>query len=279
MELSFSEREGKKQLKAIQLNSMDFDLKNQLWSAFYLFIIERIKYSRDHSRAIQDTNLYYFFRFCWIDFLKQPLDEIPPSVDKNINALRGIFYCEWFTVYDFLEYVIKQDLPKLINKQGFIVYCNEILEKENSAYRILNSAIVPLTNKEEISEVTTALEKTDHLKKALVMLSSRESPDYENSIKESISAVEAICKHYSHKKDFNSALKFLENKESIGIHPALCLAFHNLFGWASDEQGVRHGSITKSTNCSLAEARFMLVSCSAFVNYLSLKMENLKFEK
>ena len=49
---------------------------------------------------------------------------------------------------------------------------------------------------------------TNHLEKALILISNRESPDYANSIKESISAVEAICSEILGKSDtLGSALK------------------------------------------------------------------------
>ena len=43
-----------------------------------------------------------------------------------------------------------------------------------------------------------------------------------------------------------------------------------MFNWTSDEDGVRHG--TKGTpQVGLSEARYMVVACSAFVNYLAVK--------
>ena len=44
-------------------------------------------------------------------------------------------------------------------------------------------------------------------------------------------------------------------------------AFTSLYGYTSDEGGIRHGSIDVS-NTPSEDAKFMLVSCSAFVNYL-----------
>ena len=44
-------------------------------------------------------------------------------------------------------------------------------------------------------------------------------------------------------------------------------AFKDLYGYASDENGIRHGGIDFK-NVPPEDAKFMLVSCSAFVNYL-----------
>ena len=44
-------------------------------------------------------------------------------------------------------------------------------------------------------------------------------------------------------------------------------AFSSLYGYTSDEHGIRHGSID-FTNAPSEDAKFMLVACAAFVNYL-----------
>jgi hypothetical protein len=58
-----------------------------------------------------------------------------------------------------------------------------------------------VTSKEEISEIEEALiqgkkqsPEIVHLTTVLYLLSDRKHPDYRNSIKESISSVEAICR-------------------------------------------------------------------------------------
>jgi hypothetical protein len=43
-----------------------------------------------------------------------------------------------------------------------------------------------------------------------------------------------------------------------------------LHGYASDEEGVRHG-VTEATTVGDAEARLILVSCSAMMNFLIRK--------
>ena len=63
-----------------------------------------------------------------------------------------------------------------------------------------------------------------------------------------------------------AGLKKLETA-GVSIHPALRLGWDKLYGWASDESGVRHGSIdAASVDQSLA--KYMVVASSAFVSYL-----------
>ena len=62
------------------------------------------------------------------------------------------------------------------------------------------------------------------------------------------------------------AIKRLKDN-GVHIHPSLESAFSSLYGYSSDENGIRHGGIGFS-GASQEDAKFMIVSCSAFVNYL-----------
>ena len=91
---------------------------------------------------------------------------------------------------------------------------------------------------------------------------------YRNSIKESISAVEAVARLIANDPDLKTlspALRALE--EEIDLHPALRVGFDRLYGFTSDEDGIRHAMMEES-DLESEDARFMLVACSAFVNYL-----------
>ena len=56
----------------------------------------------------------------------------------------------------------------------------------------------------------------------------------------------------------------------VNIHPALLDSFNKLYAYTSDAEGIRHSLMEESTLC-FEDAKFMLVSCCAFVNYLRLK--------
>lgn len=106
-----------------------------------------------------------------------------------------------------------------------------------------------------------------HIQKALQLLSHRESPDYPNSIKESITAVEAACRVVSGqpKATLSSALDKIGDESA---HPALRFAFDKLYGWTSDASGIRH-AMTGDPSVGFALAKLILVDCSAFTNYLA----------
>lgn len=175
-------------------------------------------------------------------------------------------------MYDFIEFVA--DYGSAQQKAQFIRLANLHLEQENSAYRFVGNQITEITSAEEIESIEAALSVSDeyrgartHLRTALDMLSDRKNPDFRNSIKESISAVESIARKLSNDESgtLGSILKELERTKKL--HPALKNAFSSLYGYTSDADGIRH-SLLDETNLTKADARFMLVCCSAFINYV-----------
>ncbi|MGR6868629.1 AbiJ-NTD4 domain-containing protein, partial [Acinetobacter baumannii] len=51
------------------------------------------------------------------------------------------------------------------------------------------------------------------------------------------------------------------------LHPAFKKALTSLYGYTSDSDGIRHALLDEST-ISYSDAKYMLVSCSAFINYV-----------
>lgn len=152
---------------------------------------------------------------------------------------------------------------------------NDVFRKEYVGYRMINGVIVPISDETEAKEISDALDTPyenvhKHLDKALQFIANRDTPDYENSIKESISAVEAMCSLILGKSGtLGATLKKLEKENSIVIHPALNEAFNKLYGYTNDSKsGIRHASEIGSAGSTFEEARYMLVTCSAFINYL-----------
>ena len=62
-------------------------------------------------------------------------------------------------------------------------------------------------------------------------------------------------------------------EEKVGLHPALKTAFSNLYGYTSDEGGIRH-ALMETDTVKFEEAKFFLVVCSAFANFIRAKAEN-----
>ena len=70
------------------------------------------------------------------------------------------------------------------------------------------------------------------------------------------------------KATLGDAIKKLEKDNSF--HPAFISALDKLYGYSSGVSGIRH-SLLDSDTVDFADAKFMLVACSAFVNYVRTK--------
>lgn len=190
-----------------------------------------------------------------------------------INA--SIYKDDYSNVLSVVEYMagLLQDKANKTHKQlNVFKALNQTFEKEFIGYRFVDSYIVRITSDIEIIQIEEALKLkknkvNEHLEKALVLLSDRDNPDFENSIKESISAVEAMCNEIVGKKStLGDALKVI--KKGKNIHPSLEAAFEKLYGYTSDASGIRHAGQIGGESATFDEAKFMIVACSGFVNYL-----------
>lgn len=271
--MRFSQRKGLTPVaQAIQTEGMSDELRNSLWNALDQFLWQRkgflyVEYG--------EAPMYSFSRALWFHFFKLPADQRPDYPIKILRAIRDYFFkAEWYQVYDFLEWVISY-----FDEAGskYEELFNVILESELAGYRFVSGKLVDITDKQELAMLEQAIDDSKfsgaamHLKRALELLADRKAPDYRNSIKESISAVESVARTISGSKKatLGEALKVLE--KSGRIHPALKEGFLKLYGYTSDEQGIRHAMLDEP-NVTQADARFMLLSCTSFVNYLKSQL-------
>ena len=150
---------------------------------------------------------------------------------------------------------------------------NAMLSREGSAYRFVSNVIAPITAEEELAAIEEVVQLSDpfhgashHITQAVTLLSDRSMPDFRNAIKESISAVESAVRVAAGdtKVDIEKGL------QKLGFHHQLKQAWNNMYNWTSDEDGVRH-TIKGAPQVGISEARYMVVACSAFVNYLVVK--------
>ena len=182
---------------------------------------------------------------------------------------------EYNEVLDLIQYTLNWLEKWNETKEGaFYNTYNKLLEKEYVGYRFIDGRLTPISDKLEIETLKHALCTPfegcrKQLEKAVGFLSDRDNKDYKNCIKESISAVESLCKVIAGNKKatLSDALKELEKNGTI-IHPALNQAFQKLYAYTSDQGGIRHAEGMFESNVTFEEAKFMLVSCSAFINYL-----------
>jgi hypothetical protein len=274
----FSERKGLKKIRTeIQVDSIDDALRNQLWNLLQVFYWDTM----NGDWVGNNPHLNKLFRAMWHNYFKKPIDTMPTRWETLYKWTRDYFFgCTWDEVYEFLEVVVcyYEDYEGNTRNEKFEGACNQVLERELSAYRFVKGQLVQITSKEEITEIEEAVSSrikvvNAHFENALKLFSDRKSPDYRNSIKESISAVEAICKLLANneKTTLGDALNIIEREGKITLHKSLKRAFSDLYAYTSDADGIRHAFKEETVHADFEEAKFMLVACSAFVNYLISK--------
>lgn len=282
--MRFSERYGYKKVRElVQLESLDEPLRNALWSLLKLHVWDQVQastgtyggyYLSSHSNAEIAT----LCRRLWYSYFKKPLDQLDDDWRKVHAQLRCHFFdAEWYEVYDFIEFVAA-NYERYQFRDNFMESCNLALEREVSAYRFVNGVVARITEQQEVEEIEEALARAQgpvqtHLRRALELLASREQPDYRNSIKESISAVESLVALTlkDNKGTLGQLLKRLEDE--IKLHSALKSAFSSLYGYTSDEGGIRH-ALLEAESVRFEDAKFLLVVCSAFVNFVAARLKD-----
>lgn len=293
MELSFSQRHNYSLVKqAFLTDSINDELKNGLWNVLAENYFRRPGYKRHYETEKGLEELIYSL---WRNFFKLPIDSIMYGTSDNLEFIREYFFNEetpWYSVYDFIEFIACNgnqfmqradtfsrrwiDIGGQVSCE-FHKDCNDILSREFSGYRLIKGKITPITNDIEVCEIESALDSSvkakldsaEHLSRSLELLSDKTNPDYRNSIKESISAVESVASQLSGNKKakLKDALDKLDKELDVPLHGALKAGFLQIYGYTSDSNGIRHGLMDK-VSLGFEDAKFMLVACSAFVNYL-----------
>ena len=271
-------------MTAIQVDSMTAELRNSFWNLLHdLYEDENNYWLRVSAHVAQ------FFR-------KVPVDELSRYDFECRDWIKKYFYSlSWHGAYDLIEFLVHNhrnmtstrhsnghESTHRIDTKRFIEAVNNILERELSGYRFIEGVLAPISNKVEADAIETAViaaQKSGlkgaslHIRSSIELLGKKPTPDYRNAIKEAISAVESVAKQIvgADAATLDRALKELSNKSDI--HGALRAGFSKLYGYSSDESGIRH-AILEEPNVGFAEAKYMVVSCSAFVHYLIQKSES-----
>ncbi|MGH8145994.1 MAG: AbiJ-NTD4 domain-containing protein [Rhodanobacteraceae bacterium] len=270
--MRFSQRIGKARVSdVVQTEGMSDSLRNSLWNVLDQCIWSERTFLKNRNRNgpgfVDELS-----RDLWFNFFKLRIDSRPEYGFQILDQIRKYFFsCEWYQVYDFIEFVV-QNYEIL----GLIESTNKVLERELSGFRLIDGLFTPVSDASEREAIENALAPGPfagvhvHLHQALQHLASRDQPDYRNSIKESISAIEsAVCELSGNPKAaLGDGLKILERGGKL--HNALRNGFSAIYGYTSDAHGIRHAMLEEA-KLDEADAKFFLVSSAAFINYLKAR--------
>lgn len=268
----FSERKGIKHFSDIvQVDNLNMRTRNKLYGVTE----ELLKKDKKELELIE---------YIYTEIFSLTKNDIPID-GKEFNVFSGYYdkvkkelanefrKLDYNEVFDFIEGII-MGIRLANQRKVYIDDINRVFIEENVNYRIVGNKITDIVNEEEINSIEKTIDNPyevvkKHYNKALEKL--YKDKDYSNSIKESITSVEAMCQIINGSKEtLGKALNSLK----IEIHPALKNAYSSIYGYTSDENGTRHANGIGEKNATFSEAKYMLISCSAFVNYLKENMRN-----
>lgn len=268
--LTFEQAEGVEQLPGqLQLKELSPQLRSLLWKAVYEGLDECKEYTSINIHLTDPWETILYDKHVYKDHLMA--DDFNSKFKEHSSNLKSIFTGgDYIEIFGFLQFVIRH--PRCHHR--FPEKINSILAYAGAAYRIFeNDTIIPISSEAEVLNLKRAFSDLQsqefngarkHLSNAGTALTAG---NYSDSVRESIHAVESVARVLVAKGNFNDALNELEKMS--GIHPALKKGFSNIYGYTSDEKGLRHPLLdNKEARVDETDALFMIGACASFVSYM-----------
>lgn len=264
--LTFAQAEGAAELpRQLRSGEISAELRALLWQAFY----SSISYSTSNGHVRHPWRSILFVKHVAYDY--KMADEFSDNSGKIIPGLKSIFEGgNHIRLFDLVQWFLRApQIPPSIAKSVAAA-----LETTRSAYRVVdNDTIVPIGSELEAASLSRALESLSgsefggaraHLKTAAGHLTGGRWAD---SVRESVHAVESVARVIEPSPGLGRALAKLEKDKRI--HAGLKAGFGSIYGYSSDEQGIRHPLVDDDeASVDEADALFMIGACASFVTYL-----------
>ena len=275
-QLTFSQRYGYEPLpEPMQLEELSSHLRREIWNRIRELLLEK----RSIGDFFSGEDKRYIERVLG-KFIKVPEDEVPTEYDLIMTFFKNVVIDDKFnSVLDLLQIMANDGGTGVA-----FTNCVKKLFEEYAAPYVLDISqskyfFRPRSSKEQGVATKQAIEtlRNENMEGAVVHLSEAaehiNAGQYGDAIADSIHAVESVAR----KIDPNASQTLgpaLDSLEQSGLlkHPALKKAFSVLYGYTSDEQGLRHALVDKATrDVGLDEAMFMYGACASFCAYLVSK--------
>ena len=268
--LTFSQREGYEELPLpLQIGQLPDAVRIAIWNVLYAQMRE------SRRGAYIDDPWETIFRDLYLNHDNRRLDWWLPEFTRLTTWMHDRLEGEKFNqVFDVLEFLMQHDCCP----PQFIAGLSDVFRRFQLAYTIHSGprpVILPATTVEEGNELSRNLTDLQdagldgcetHLRNASKCINEGRWAD---SVRESIHAVESVAKKIS--PNATTLVKALAPLEKRGVlqHKALKEALSRLYGYTSDEQGIRHALLDNAQpKLSGDEALFMLGACASFASYL-----------
>ncbi len=275
--LTFEQAEGAAPLPSqLKLKEVSQQLRSLVWLIFHgeLQAATRTESMGGVPPWIGDPWVS-ILRDWWVFHHHRMVDEFDSSARQLTKLIKDQIAMGTYTdVLGLVQFVLRH--PK--RPRGLETRFADAFELARAAYRVVDgTTIVPFSTEEEHAAIRLAFSDLaapelsgarKHLRTAADELSAG---NYAESVRGSIDAVESVARVLDPgSATLDPALKRLAAK--VRLHPALVAGFGKLYGYTSDEKGVRHALLDEPTSpVDETDALYMFGSCAAFVTYLVRK--------
>lgn len=208
------------------------------------------------------------------------------------NAIESI---DWAKLYDFCErlhshlaneiswedsygnYIVR--LARSDAKEFISAELQRLFLEEGLAYEF-SEGVVRRRGRKHTVELTTKsqvvlsdpklLGARRHYEKALQFFRHPSKPDYENSVKEAVCAVEAAAKSLfpiAKSSTLGDFIKWLSNTSDIEVPKALMQTLSGIYGFRNGGDGIAHGG-ANGGRATVEVAEYILAVCASQIIYL-----------
>ena len=294
---TFSQRNGYEDLpEPMKLEQLSPDLRRELCNAVRQCLLNIHKRGYPSCRYAEN-----FIERTLGRFLKVAESQIRKKFDfqESLDYFEKLLMKSNFNrVLDLLEIVFNETEFESVTVEEYEILkrlrsssaskIQKLFNKHAAPYWLDTSQqpywFLPRTSEEEGAAARQAMETlrqggmngaVTHLRKAARFINTG---DHADSIRESIHAVESVARTIDSgsSKTLGPALSSLKNCGLLQ-HKALEKAFQQLYGYTSDEQGIRHALLDKdAADVGLEDALFMFGACSSFAGYLTQKQRQIQ---
>jgi hypothetical protein len=194
---------------------------------------------------------------------------------------------EWYRIFTFCERVYSRLLTDQYSKletiemikKYFSEEVNQLLMEENIDYNFVGGQFERrgrAQTQKNLKKMGTVLadsnlnEVRKHYNKAIRFFNQTQEPDYNNSIKEALCALESaieICTGKKASNNFNLAIKELEGNADDKIPTPIAQSMMKVFAFRGSGQGISHAA-PDGFRVSDLEAELVLNTVAAFITYI-----------
>ncbi len=153
--MKFSQRKGyTKPSEIIQTQGMNESLRISLWNIIDLVVWQSQNFL---YTSYGEPEMEKYSKMLWFSHFKKPVDSRPDRTSDVLNIIREYFFkCEWYEVYDFLEFTVNYLDDEKINEA-----INHVLERELSGFKLVAGIFTDITDTQEVEILEEALSDSD----------------------------------------------------------------------------------------------------------------------